>query len=204
MKIRRAWLATWVLALFMLGFPHEVFADNSVRDALENNEDVSEVEVNEEMEGARESSDQSVWGVLFQLGLALGAVILVMFLLLKLLANRTNRFQSTSTMQNLGGIGLGQQKSVQLIRVGDRLLVVGVGQTIQLLREIEDEAEAKALIALAEDQQTTDFTSKARALLKGDKMEEKDGRSVYSQVDSHMRDVKQQKESGLNRVEDRK
>jgi len=202
MKIRKAWLAACLLALFMLTPPHEVFADNSVRDALENNEGVSES--NEEMEGVAESGDQSVWGVLFQLGLALGAVILVMFLLLKLLANRTSRFQATSMMQNLGGIGLGQHKSVQLIRVGDRLLVVGVGQTIQLLREIEDEAEAKALIALAEDQQTTDFTSKARALLKRDKMEENDDASIYSQMELHMRDVKRQKESGLNRAEGRK
>ncbi|QQK76368.1 flagellar biosynthetic protein FliO [Salicibibacter cibarius] len=202
MKIVRAWLATCMLALFMLGLPHEGFADNSVRDALENNEGVNEG--NEEEEGAGESGEQSLWGVLFQLGLALGAVILVMFLLLKLLANRTNRFQATSTMQNLGGIGLGQQKSVQLIRVGDRLLVVGVGQTIELLREIEDEAEAKALIALAEEQQTTDFTGKARALLKGDKMEANEERSIYSQMDVHMRDVKRQKESGLNRVEGRK
>ncbi|QQK80243.1 flagellar biosynthetic protein FliO [Salicibibacter cibi] len=202
MKIGKTWLAICIFAFFTLGLPQEAFADNSVRDALENNEGVGEG--NEEREEAEESGEQSLWGVLFQLGLALGAVILVMFFLLKLLANRTNRFQATSTMQNLGGIGLGQQKSVQLIRVGDRLLVVGVGQSIQLLREIEDEAEAKALIALAEDQQTTDFTSKGRALLKGDKLEENDEHSIYSQMDVHMRDVKRQKESGLNRVEGRK
>ncbi|QDI90287.1 hypothetical protein EPH95_03115 [Salicibibacter halophilus] len=202
MKIRKAWLATWLLILLLFGLPHEVYADASVRDALENNEGVGEGI--EDSEGAVASDGQSVWSVLFQLGLALGAVIFVMFLLLRLLANRTNRFQATSTMQNLGGIGLGQQKSVQLIRVGDRLLVVGVGQTIQLLREIEDEAEAKALITLAEERQTGDVTSRALAYLKGDKRQEDDEGSFYSQMDLHMRDVQRQKETGVHRLKERK
>ncbi|MFB4162678.1 flagellar biosynthetic protein FliO [Alteribacillus sp. JSM 102045] len=83
--------------------------------------------------------DRSAFAILLQLVLALGAVIAIMYFLLKFINKRTQRFQSNQTMQNLGGVPLGQNKSVQLIKVGDRLLVVGVGDSIQLLKEIENE-----------------------------------------------------------------
>ncbi|SDI94095.1 flagellar biosynthetic protein FliO [Natribacillus halophilus] len=205
MKICNARLAVCMMMFLVFCLPHPVAADDSVLDSLnESNDGVVSDEGEGGSEGMGTSEEQSVWSVLFQLGLALAAVILVMFVLLKILANRTNRFQTTKTMQNLGGIGLGNQKSVQLIRVGDRLLVVGVGQSIQLLQEINDEQEAKALKALAESQQTSDFTSKTLALWKGEKAEENDAKQVYARLERQMHEVKQHKEAGFNHLEGRK
>ena len=46
----------------------------------------------------------------------------------------------------MGGTGLGGNRSIQLVKVGDRILIVGVGEDIQLLTEIKDEAERNQLL----------------------------------------------------------
>ena len=50
-------------------------------------------------------------------------------------------------MENLGGNALGANRSVQVIKVGNRLLIVGVGENIQLLKEIEDGQEYEQIIS---------------------------------------------------------
>lgn len=69
-------------------------------------------------------------------------------------------------LQNLGGIQLGQQKSVQVIRVGDRFFIVGVGDSIQLLDEIRDEAEIQQLVEKAgQTHSAPDFMTHAKSFL---------------------------------------
>ena len=55
-------------------------------------------------------------------------------------------FKSTQLIENLGGTTLGANRSVQLIKVGNRLLLVGVGENIQLLKEIENEQPCEQII----------------------------------------------------------
>ncbi|RSL33179.1 flagellar biosynthetic protein FliO [Salibacterium salarium] len=105
-----------------------------------NDEDTSTGSDPEMMEGT------SIVSMLIQLILALAAVIAIMYFLLKFINKRTQSFQSQKTMQNLGGVPLGQNKSVQLVKVGDRLLVVGVGDSIRLLKEIDEETEMDKLL----------------------------------------------------------
>lgn len=89
--------------------------------------------------------DRSLFSLFLRLFFALFVVIGIMYALLKWMNKRTRQFQSHQTLQNLGGIPLGQNKSVQLIKVGNRLFVVGVGDSIQLLKEIDSEEEIRAL-----------------------------------------------------------
>ena len=62
-------------------------------------------------------------------------------------------------VQNLGGLSLGAQKSVQLLQVGKTLYLVGVGEDVQLLREITDPEEVEALLALYNERQEFAATS---------------------------------------------
>ena len=60
---------------------------------------------------------------------------------------------------------VGANRSVQLIKVGDRLLVVGVGENIQLLKEIEEGQEYDQIIMnynqkLDEIAQPSDFITR--------------------------------------------
>lgn len=77
---------------------------------------------------------------------ALVFVLMLLYLLLKLLNRKFKLPQESKYLQNLGGVSLGQNKSVQMIKIGNRILILGVGETIELLKEIEDEEEYKEII----------------------------------------------------------
>lgn len=78
--------------------------------------------------------------------IALGFVLFLVYFLLKFVTKHNRLFQQGQSIVNLGGTSLGQSKSIQMIKVGNRVLVVGVGESISLLKEIEDEQESKELI----------------------------------------------------------
>ncbi|MGJ3203520.1 flagella biosynthesis regulatory protein FliZ [Geobacillus sp. FJAT-46040] len=81
----------------------------------------------------------------------IGATAFVLFLLYALFQwlSRRQLFVSSQkgAIEHLGGTSVGANRSVQLIKVGRRLLVIGVGDSIQLLKEIEDEDEIHELLA---------------------------------------------------------
>ena len=75
-------------------------------------------------------------------------VLVLLYALLKWLSRRHSpAFGSKGLIENLGGTSVGANRSVQLIKVGNRLLVIGVGDSIQLLREISNEDEINELLA---------------------------------------------------------
>jgi flagellar protein FliO/FliZ len=77
---------------------------------------------------------------------ALAFVLFLIYLLLKFVTKRNRLFQQGQSIVNLGGTSLGQSKSIQIIKVGNRVLVVGVGDSISLLKEIDDDDEREHLI----------------------------------------------------------
>ena len=48
-------------------------------------------------------------------------------------------------MKNMGGISLGQHKSIQLVVIGESYYLIGVGDDIRLLKEITDPEEIDKL-----------------------------------------------------------
>jgi len=70
--------------------------------------------------------------------LALGVVLFLIYYLLKFIQKRSRLYQQTRALENLGGISLGANKSVQIIRVGEEFYLVGVGDDVQLLSKIDD------------------------------------------------------------------
>lgn len=84
---------------------------------------------------------------------ALGLVLFLIYFLLKFVTKRNRVFQQGQAIVNLGGTNVGQNKSVQMVRVGERVLVVGVGESITLLKEIDDTEESKKIIQDFEQKQ---------------------------------------------------
>ncbi|WP_338786611.1 flagellar biosynthetic protein FliO [Metabacillus sp. FJAT-53654] len=78
--------------------------------------------------------------------LALAFVLFLVYFLLKFVTKRNRMFQQGQSIVNLGGTSLGQSKSIQMVKVGNRLFVLGVGESISLLKEIDDEQERNQLI----------------------------------------------------------
>ncbi len=104
--------------------------------------------------------------VLFALGLVIGLLIFI----LKMINRKNLAYQQNSLMKNLGGISVGTQKSVQLLQIGNRLYIVGVGEDISLIREIEDPEEMEQILGYYENKQqeitTVPFLSEMLSKLK--------------------------------------
>lgn len=79
--------------------------------------------------------------------LAFVFVIGLLVWLLRFLNKRNRSFDQNRLMTNMGGVPLGQHKSIQLVKMGDHYFVVGVGENVQLLREIDDPDEIADLLA---------------------------------------------------------
>ncbi|WP_227521891.1 flagellar biosynthetic protein FliO [Bacillus solitudinis] len=97
-------------------------------------------------------AEQNAFMIFAQMIGALGFVIFLLYALLRFINKRSRMFRSTQVLQNIGGVPLGANRSVQLVKVGNRVLVVGVGETIQLLKEIDNEVEINELINQQEEQ----------------------------------------------------
>ena len=152
--------------------------------------------------------DQNLFLMLVQLFLALGVVLFLIYMLLRFMNNRTRSFQANRTIQTLGGTGVGQNRSVQIVRVGDRILVVGVGETVQLLQEITDPEEVERL---SKSPETEDFYerpfSKLGSLLNKNKQgnePETQEQAFRSLLDREMSDVKDSQKKIHSAMEEKK
>ncbi|OIJ13153.1 hypothetical protein BKP37_11645 [Anaerobacillus alkalilacustris] len=109
--------------------------------------------------------DQSLFGMFFQLFLALAVIVFMIYALFKFIGKRTQSYQNHRTLQNIGGVPVGTNRSIQLIRVGERILVVGIGDSIQLLKEIDNETEVKKIIEDYEIKENTEQLSSVFQLI---------------------------------------
>lgn len=83
---------------------------------------------------------------------ALAVVIALIYIILRFINKKNRLFGQMKAMENLGGISLGPNRSIQLVRIGEIVLVVGVGETIQLLKEITSPEEIEQLMSQHEVQ----------------------------------------------------
>lgn len=90
--------------------------------------------------------EQSLFSLFFQLFLALAVIIVMIYATIRFIGKRSQSYQAHRTLQNLGGVPVGSNRSVQLVKVGKSVLVVGVGESIQLLKEITDDEEIEKII----------------------------------------------------------
>ncbi|OLO40904.1 hypothetical protein BTR23_05375 [Alkalihalophilus pseudofirmus] len=95
-------------------------------------------------------SGTSFFMLFLQMIAALVVVIALIYIMLRFVSKRTRSFRDHQTMQSIGGVPLGTNRSLQMIKLGDRILVVGVGESIQLIKEIEDKDEIKKILAQQE------------------------------------------------------
>ncbi|MET4559172.1 flagellar protein FliO/FliZ [Lysinibacillus parviboronicapiens] len=168
MKMLKSFRLTMIFAflvpfLFLYPTSASVYADsdtNSIEYCMKNPEackDDSEPAAKEDAVVSA-AGDVSTWEYI-KMVLALIFVVALFYGLMKFLNKRNLTFQRNQMVQNLGGLSLGAQKSVQLLQVGKSLYLIGVGEDVQLLREITDPQEVEALLALYNERQEYAATS---------------------------------------------
>jgi flagellar protein FliO/FliZ len=76
-------------------------------------------------------------------------LIIALFLfLIKFVAKRNKYSIFGRSVRSIGGVPLGQNKSIQIVEIGHSLFVVGVGENIQLLEKIQDPDEVAYVVEL--------------------------------------------------------
>lgn len=121
-------------------------------------------------------------------------VIGMLFGLLKWLQKKNNVSPSVQTMKNLGGTNLGGNRSVQMIKVGNSILVVGIGENIELLKEINDEQEVNMITEQFHNRmeqmvKPQDLISKLTALLKTKKGIAEENQSFKKELENQLNDI---------------
>ncbi len=151
-------LRSLLVVVFLFSLPMTGFADkkeglnDSVYNQIQDQKpqtDQTEGELNTPSEGEKDILEQKPPSVSFfdfiKMIFALLFVLALLYGALKLINSR-NKLDSGRSVENIGGTNLGNNKSLQLVKVGNSVLVVGVGDSINLLKEITDEQEREQLI----------------------------------------------------------
>lgn len=133
--------------------------------------------------------------------LALLFVLGLLLFVLRFLNKRNLSYQQNSMIQNLGGQSVGTQKSVQLLQIGSKLYVVGVGENVQLLQVIADPEEIKEILALYNEKIGNTATSPYIAELVNKfrikSPVEKQPGNFSELLDKHLSQMKQQRSDEL-------
>jgi flagellar protein FliO/FliZ len=92
------------------------------------------------------SSDASTFGMMVKVVLFLIVIIGIFLLIMKVISQKNKMFQSGRSIKSIGGLGLGQNKSVQLVQIGRSLYILGVGNDVELVSKIDDPDEIQYII----------------------------------------------------------
>ena len=108
----------------------------------------SEVDGNkEEMNQISDSASADVtFFDFFKMILALAFVLGLIYFLLRFVKSKNRFISGSKYLENLGGTSLGQNRSVQLIKAGNRILILGVSDSVHLLKEIDDPNEIEQIM----------------------------------------------------------
>lgn len=80
----------------------------------------------------------NIFVILIKLVGALAIVILLIYFLYKMVSKKTKAFRDGGAIHTVAGVSVGANRSVQLVKIGEEVLVLGVGENVQLLKEIKD------------------------------------------------------------------
>lgn len=138
--------------------------------------------------------------------LSLVFVIALLIAVLKFLNKRNLNYQQNSMIRNLGGLSVGAQKSVQLLHIGNRLYVVGIGDDVRLLNEISDPNEIAQILKIYNDKQsntsTTPYIAELFAKFKAKQAttDEQHNEQGFSEIlDKRLAEIKKERSDELER-----
>ncbi|WP_396654864.1 flagellar biosynthetic protein FliO [Mesobacillus jeotgali] len=122
--------------------------NKSVQDCMKNPESCDEGQADKTTKQSDDTKSQVGVGFLdfLRMILATAFVAALIYFLLKFINKKSIMYKSSQLVENLGGTSLGANRSVQIVKAGNKLLIVGVGENIQLLKEIDDPEEYSQVI----------------------------------------------------------
>lgn len=209
-KSLRVWMILALCAISLVVYGGDsAYANAKITDPSYLNptqSDTPTADVNSDEVSEQASADFGLWDyikVLFSLIFVIGLLIVV----LRFLNKKNMAYQQTNMMHSLGGVSVGPQKSVQLVKVGGRILVVGVGDDVKLLANIDDEAEVEHLINMYEDQfnQTAakPYIFQLLTRKKDEQSSNAQTKPFGEMLNSRLSEIKKERREGLERWKDK-
>lgn len=165
-KFRHHWIWTVIITICLCSV-HQISWAQTVEEMYQNQDSVNEKEVleNDSLEhpsgSGVEDTQPSLTSASSDHPLVLFAtfifylvlVLALIYVLIRFLGARQRKMQNHSVFQNLGGLGLGTNKSLQLIKIGQSLYVIGVADQITLIKEIKNSDEMDFITKQMEEQE---------------------------------------------------
>ncbi|PZE22442.1 flagellar biosynthetic protein FliO [Paenibacillus xerothermodurans] len=117
-------------------------------------------------------------------------IIGLFFVVIKFIAQK-NKMLFGRSLRSLGGVPLGQNKSIQVVEIGRSLYIVGVGENVQLMEKIQDAEEVAYITEMLSSGSSvhkagyhtlTNWFNKLRKRDDEDILEESDITSSFQQV----------------------
>ncbi|WP_379126549.1 flagellar biosynthetic protein FliO [Paenibacillus sp. sgz500958] len=136
--------------------------------------------------------------------LVLAVIIVLIVLLIRFLGRRNQMLTGVRSMRTLGAMGLGPNKSMQIVEIGNSLYLIGVGEDISLLDKITDPVEVAMVIAAFEDPSTgqsnpllpliSKLKSKLRGEVESQEIDLNETSTFYETLQSKLRSNPERKE----------
>lgn len=144
-----------LLLLFLLGIASVGSAEEptSVYDAIENSKGtVSDQPQQQDKPALEEGSSISIFPFLVKMVVSLAFIIGLIVLVLKFWAGKTRGIQARGPFLTLGGCPLGTNRSLQAVMIGRTIYLLGVGENVQLIRQITEGEEYQLILDSFEEQ----------------------------------------------------
>ncbi|WP_141433427.1 flagellar biosynthetic protein FliO [Bacillus sp. 03113] len=204
-----------LLMIALLGFHTEAYAEqlnNSVKECIENPKSCDNQFTNQTKNNDKKQVSESV-GLniidFFKMIMATIFVVFLLYYLLKMINKKNKSFGSSQLIENLGGTSLGTNRSVQIIKVGNQLLVIGVGESIQLLKEITDHDEYNRIIKEYNERmdqmtQPSDIVTKVlNKMKKSSSVHHKNGSHFQVMLKNHLNELVQGRKNKFMELEEK-
>ncbi|WP_182101570.1 flagellar biosynthetic protein FliO [Niallia taxi] len=98
--------------------------------------------------------DTNIGLLLIKLAFYTILVVALIYGLVKFMASRQKKMQHNQVFKTLGGTSMGSNKSLQLVELGGKMYVLGVGSEINLIDTISDIDQAKQITKDLSEQQS--------------------------------------------------
>jgi flagellar protein FliO/FliZ len=148
--IRTASTILFILAALLtpLGIAEAERLNTSVKDCLETPDSCDEGQAGKKVNQSKNTETKVGVTFLdfFRMIFATAFVAGLLYFLLRFINKKSMTYKRSQLVENLGGTSLGANRSIQVVKAGNRLLIVGVGENIQLLKEIDDPEEYRQVI----------------------------------------------------------
>lgn len=138
------------------------------------------------------TATNTVW-TLVKIVFILALLIALIYLILRFVHSKTKSFASDRAIQSIGGVYVGSNRSVQLVKVGGRVFVIGVGESVSLLKEIEDEDEVAELLKESGDDAIDHSFGKIRHWLRKRRPSESRRVPFKSMLQANLQQMKQER-----------